>query len=485
MRINVVIKSLGYLLIIIGGSMILPLLWALYYQEPDVNAFLISAPITIIIGFILYKLFPHTKGIRTREGFAIVSFGWIIAAIFGSLPFIISGTFTNFADAFFETLSGFTTTGASVLTDIESLPHGVLFWRSLTHWLGGMGIIVLFIAVLSSLGYGANQMFKAESPGPVAEKIKPRIKETAKILWLIYFSLSVLEIIFLYFSGMSLFDSMCHTFGTMATGGFSTKNASIGFYESPLTQWIIIIFMFMAGVNFSLYYFALKGKSLKSFWKNEEFMLYLYIILGSTLIISLNLIFKNWNDFLNIEKLIRTSAFQAISIVTTTGYATADFDKWPMISRTLLLMLMFVGGCAGSTGGSVKVGRYLVLLKASALELRRLIHPRAVQSLKINKKSTADEVLINIFQFFFIYIVIFFISSIIIAALDNLDLVTALTSVAATLGNIGPGLNAVGPTANYSQISNTGKYFLSFLMLLGRLELYTVLVLFLPSTWKK
>jgi trk system potassium uptake protein TrkH len=483
MRLNVVINALGYLLIILGGAMLLPLLWALYYNGPDIKAFIITSFITIITGLILLKLTPPTEGIRTREGFAIVSLGWLVASLFGSIPYMLAGTFDNYADAFFETMSGFTTTGASVLTNIEVLPHGILFWRSLTHWLGGMGIIVLFIAVLSNMGYGANQMFKAESPGPVTEKIKPRIAETAKILWLTYFILSVMEIILLWLSGMNLFDSMCHTFGTMATGGFSTKNASIGHYQNPVTQWIIIVFMFMAGANFSLYYFSLRGKSLKTFWRNEEFKLYTYISLGATFLLTVVLILSDGEKILNLEQVIRTSAFQAISIITTTGYATADFDKWPLIARISLFVLMFVGGCAGSTGGSVKVGRHLVLFKAAALELRRLIHPRAILSLKVNKKNTPDEILINILIFFFIYFVIFFIGAIIMAAM-GLDLITALTSVAATLGNVGPGLNKVGPTANYSFVPGFGKYFLSFLMILGRLELYTVLVLFLPSTWK-
>lgn len=481
MNYRSIISALGIVLIIIGCSMVLPLLWSLYYGDYDWSAFLITSISTIIIGFAAYKITGMKGEFRNKEAFAVVSLSWIIASAFGAVPYLLTGTFATFSEAFFETMSGFTTTGASVLTDIEVLPHGILFWRSLTHWLGGMGIIVLFVAVLSSLGVCGLQMFKAESPGPVAEKIKPRISETAKILWYTYVGLTIAETIILWIFGMPLFDALCHTFGTLATGGFSTKNASIGYYTNPLIHWVIIVFMFLSGANFALHYLALKGKDIKTFWKNGEFRLYLSITLLFISILTAVLIFTSELSF---GTSLRQAAFQVISIMTTTGYATADFDLWPYLGKTLLVLLMFVGGCSGSTGGSIKVGRILILLKQYRLEMQRAMHPRAIFNAKINGKSISSEMVINVQQFFFIYIAITAISVVIMSAM-GLDLISAFTAVAATIGNVGPGLGKVGPTQNYSFVPAIGKYYLSFLMLLGRLELYTVLVLFLPSFWKK
>lgn len=476
-----IFASLGVILMLLGASMLLPLFWSLYYGDQDWWVFIVTSTVTFLTGAVLYKFLGLEGGFNSREAYAVVSLSWLLASLFGAVPYLLSGTFMSFADAFFETMSGFTTTGASVLTDIERLPHGILFWRSLTHWLGGMGIIVLFVAVLSSLGVGGMQMFRAESPGPVAEKIKPRIRETAKILWYTYLTLTLAETLLLWVLGMPLFDALCHTFGTLATGGFSTKNASIGHYSSPLIHWVIIVFMFLSGANFALHYQAFRGRSLKAFWRNNEFRMYLYFVLLSIFLISGDLLINNRHG---LEKVLREASFQVVSIITTTGYATADFDKWPLLSQALLVTLMFVGGCAGSTGGSIKVGRLLVLLKQSYLELQRAIHPRAILNTKVDGKAFSQEILINIMQFFFIYIAIAAISIVFMAAL-GLDLVTAFTSVAATLGNVGPGLGGVGPTQNYYFVSAVGKYYLSLLMLLGRLELYTVLVLLAPSFWKK
>lgn len=472
---------MGIILVIIGASMIFPVLWSLYYGDHDWSAFLFTGAVTMIIGFIAYKEFGIKGDIHSKEAFLIVSLCWIIASAIGAVPYLLTGVFVNFADAFFETMSGFTTTGASVFSDVEVLPHGVLFWRSLTHWLGGMGIIVLFVAVLSSLGVCGLQMFKAESPGPVAEKIKPRISETAKILWYTYLALTVAETLILWVLGMSLFDALCHTFGTLATGGFSTKNASIGYYTNPLIPWVVTIFMFLSGANFALHYQAFKGKSLKAVWRNAEFRLYTTITLSFIVLITAVLISTTDQS---IEKSLRQAAFQVVSIMTTTGYATADFDIWPYLGRTLLVVLMFVGGCSGSTGGSIKVGRILIILKQYRVEIQRAMHPRAIMNAKIGGKPISSDVLINVQQFFFIYMAITAISVVIMSSL-GLDLITSFTSVAATLGNVGPGLNKVGPTLNYSFIPSFGKYYLSFLMLLGRLELYTVLVMFTPSFWKK
>lgn len=480
MNYKKVLYSLSIMLIIIGVSMILPLFWSLYYGDHDWSAFLLASTITIAVGYAGKRAGSLEGDIRAKEAFMIVSLSWLLASSFGAIPFLLSGTFTSYADAFFETMSGFTTTGASVLTDIEVLPHGVLFWRSLTHWLGGMGIIVLFVAILASFGMGGLQIFRAESPGPITEKIKPRISETAKILWKTYLIFTAIETILLWILGMTLFDALCHTFGTLATGGFSTKNASVGFYSNPLIHWVITFFMFLSGANFALYYLAFRGKSLKAFWRNSEFKLYAAFIVISTVLVS----FSIAGDYTSLEEILRKASFQVLSIITTTGYATADFDRWALLPQALLVALMFVGGCAGSTGGSIKVGRILLLLKQSKLELKRALHPRAILNNKIDGKTVSQDVVINVAQFFFIYMVIMVMGTILMAIL-GLDLLSAFTSVAATLGNIGPGLGLVGPTQNYSFVPTSGKLFLSFLMLLGRLELYTVLVLLMPSFWRK
>ncbi|MCR4442076.1 MAG: TrkH family potassium uptake protein [Peptococcaceae bacterium] len=481
MNYGMIIAALGAILMLIGGSMFLPLCWSLYYGDHDWPAFLLPGAVTFLTGLIAFRATGFKGSFQNREAFAVVSLSWLTASLFGAVPYLLSGTFTSFGDAFFETMSGFTTTGASVITDIEALPHGVLFWRSLTHWLGGMGIIVLFLALLSSLGVGGLQMFKAESPGPVAEKIKPRISETAKVLWYTYLVFTAAETVLLKLLGMPLFDALCHTFGTLATGGFSTKNASIGYYTNPLVHWVIILFMFLAGANFALHFHAFQKRSLRSFWKNSEFKLYALLVLVSVIAVTGHLTAAFDQP---VEASLRQAAFQVVSIMTTTGYATADFGSWPPFGKALLVILMFIGGCSGSTGGSIKVGRILFLLKQCRLELQKAMHPRAILTAKIDGKSIHNEVLINVLQFFFIYMAITGISTVLMAAL-GLDLVSAFTSVAATLGNVGPGLGSVGPACNYSFVPLPGKFYLAFLMLLGRLELYTVLVIFLPSFWKK
>jgi len=456
--------------------MVLPLGWAIYYGE-DVWPIVIPMVLATATGLGVFLAVRPEGEVRQREAFALVTIGWLVATLFGLIPYLLSGTFTSFADAFFETMSGFTTTGASVLTNIEAVSRSILFWRSLTHWLGGMGIIALFIAVLSQLGSGGMQVFKAEVPGPSAEKLKPRIKETAKILWLTYVIISLLEIITLWAAGLSLYDALIHTFGTMATGGFSSRNASIGAF-TPLVHWIIIVFMFFAGANFSLYYQAVKGKKLAAFWRNEEFRLYSYIILISSAFVYI--VLAGTGEDYPLTK----AFFQVVSITTTTGFATADFDQWSGFARGMLVFLMFVGGSAGSTGGSVKVGRILLLTKHSLVELRQLVRPRAVLSLKIDNKTVSHRIIINVFQFFVLYIFLSAGATLIILT-AGVDLITAFTAVAATLGNVGPGLEMVGPARNYSFFADGYKFFFSLLMLVGRLEIYTVLTLFIPSTWKR
>jgi len=399
MNIRLIINLMGKALILLGLFMILPLLWALYDRGPDRLAFIISIIITISCGLLIIWLVPEKGEIRYRESFVIVTVGWFLVSLFGSLPFLLSGVCTSFADAFFESVSGFTTTGATIFTDVETLPRGILFWRSLTLWLGGMGIIVFMVALLSQLGVGANRIFRAEIPG-IVTKIMPRISETAQILWLTYLVLTVLEMGLLWLLGMPLFDAICNSFGTIATGGVTIKNKSIGAYSEKSIQWVIILFMFLSGVNFALYYQALRGRSLKAFWRNEEFRLYTAIVMVATVIIAFNI-----RHLFSGEELIRTSLFQVISFINTTGYTTTDLNVWPYMAQAILITLMFIGGCSGSTSGSIKIGRILVLLKEGVVEIRKLIHPRAVISPKIEGKTISVELVNNIQQFFFLYII--------------------------------------------------------------------------------
>jgi trk system potassium uptake protein TrkH len=478
---KIIIQVMGLLLLIEGVFLGISALVSLIYKQYDFNALLITTIICFAIGF-SFKLLTRNaeKNIGKREGYIIVSLVWIIFSIFGALPFVISGAIPSYADAFFETISGFTTTGASILNDIESIPHGLLFWRSLTQWLGGMGIIVLSIAILPIFGIGGMQLFVAEVPGPTPDKLHPRIKETAKRLWGIYVLFTLAEVILLKLGGMNWFDAINHSFTTMATGGYSTKQASIAHFNSPFIHYVIIIFMFLAGTNFTLSYFALHFKFRKVF-KNEEFRYYLGFILFFTLIIAFTL----WHfDGFGLEKSFRDSAFQVVSIITTTGFATADYLQWTPFVIVMIFALMFFGGSAGSTGGSIKIVRITLLLKNSYQELKRIIHPNAIIPVRINGKSVPAPIISNILAFVVIYMLITIVSTALISALGY-DLETSLGAVAATLGNIGPGIGMVGPIENYAHFPDVGKWFLSFLMLIGRLELFTVLILFSPAFWKK
>ena len=452
--------------------------WAVYYGEDIIWKMLIASGITIFFGLLMSLIGGSNHELNYREGFAVVTLGWVTASFFGTLPFMLSGHFVSFADAFFETVSGFTTTGATILTNIEALPKSLLFWRSLTQWLGGMGIMALFLAVISGIGSRANQVFRAEVPGPVSDKISPRVKETARILWLTYVILSIILLILLYVLGMNLFDSFCHTFSTMATGGFSTKNDSIAYYNS-LIQWTIIIFMFIAGTNFSLHYLAYKNHSLKSYFKNREFILYsLIIIVGSGLAL------LGLNEIPVLEEKLRTSLFQIISILTTTGYATADYTKWAPVGQGIILVLMFIGGCAGSTAGGMKVGRYLIMLGRVKIEIKKMIHPKALIPVRFGDRILSDGLVINVLQFFFIYIFLIIIGIVIMSIL-GLDILSSFAAVVSCIGNVGPGFGSVGPTQNYAFVPDAGKYVLSVLMLLGRLEIYPILVLLFVEYWKK
>lgn len=481
MPYKVVLASISRVLLVVGIAMIIPLIWSIYFNDGTWMVFIYSMGITLSAGLVLYCLFP-LKDIRLRyiEGYLIVTCVWVAVVLFGTLPYIVSGTMT-FTDAVFETMSGFTTTGASILKDVEALPEGILMWRALTQWLGGMGIIVLFVALVAQFGPGANKIFGAEAPGPVVEKITPRISETAQQLWKFYMIFTLAQIILLIVAGMTPFDSMAHSFATIATGGFSTKNASIGYYlDNNFIQIIITFFMFLGGANFALYYLFWKRKTLKVFLDNEEFKLYIKVVLVATLLIIISLYhtLAEGQGFIPI-----TALFQVVSILTTTGFATVDYDVWPNVARNTMFLLLFVGGSIGSTAGGIKIGRFLILVKYTLAELLRFSHPRIIRGINVNNHPIDDKVVMNTFIFFFVYITIVGLGTLVMSEL-NLDLESALTSVLACLGVIGPGLGVVGPVMNYSEIHTVGKYFLTFLMLIGRLEIFTIMVLFYPRNWK-
>jgi trk system potassium uptake protein TrkH len=477
---KIVFNLLGALLIVEGFFMLTCISVALIYEE-QFSYMLISAVITSLCGTIIYL---STRGADVnfgkREGYLIVSLGWVLFSLFGSLPFIISHSIPDFCNAFFESISGFTTTGASILNDIESLPYHILFWRSMTQWLGGMGIIVMSLAILPILGVGGMQLFSAEVPGPTPDKIHPRVKETAKRLWVIYILFTLAEVILLLFGGMNLFDSICHGFTTMATGGYSPKQASIAFYDSAYIQYVITFFMFLAGTNFTLSYFALNGKFSKLF-KNEEFKFYIGFIIAATLLATITLF--NTQQ-LGLEKSFRSAVFQVVSIITTTGFVTTDYLQWHPFLIVMLFLLMFLGGSAGSTGGSIKVARIVIFIKNCYMELKRLVHPSAIVPVRLDTKSILPEILTNIMAFISVYILTFAVGVVFMAFLGN-NFETSFGAVAATLGNIGPGIGKVGPVENFAHLSHIAKWFLSFLMLIGRLELFTVLILLTPAFWRK
>ncbi|NOR74978.1 MAG: TrkH family potassium uptake protein [Draconibacterium sp.] len=481
MNIKIIIRVLGFLIFVEGIAMLLALAVSLIYGENDTNAFLISSGINLFIGGVIAWLTNGVnKDIGKREGFIIVALVWVVFSFFGSLPYILSGSIPSFTNAFFETISGFTTTGSSILSDIEALPHGILFWRSISQWLGGMGIIVLSLAILPVFGIGGMQLYVAEVPGPSPDKINPRIRQTAKTLWVIYLGFTVTEMLLLWVGGMSFFDSICHSFTTMATGGFSTKQASIAHWPSPFIHYVIVIFMFLAGTNFTLSYLALTGK-FNSAFKDEEFKYYGIFILIFTAIIFAGLLITSQ---LGIEHAFRNSLFQVVSIITTTGFATTDYLLWTPFLVILIFSLFFFGGSAGSTGGGIKIMRIVLLLKNSYYELRRMIHPHAIIPVRFNKHSVDSKTITNVLAFFMLYFMIFGLSTIIFTLIEP-DMESAMGAVATSLGNIGPGLGNVGPAENFLHVSPVGKWFLSFLMLLGRLELFTILVLFSPSFWKQ
>lgn len=496
MKLNfkIIFYFFGILLLFNGSFMFLSSILSFLYNDGITLSLILSGVIVSFLGLLSMLLTKkHSKEMNKREGYIVVAFGWIVMALSGTLPYIFSGSIPNFTNAFFETISGYTTTGSSILKDIESLPHGILFWRSLTHWIGGMGIIVLAIAILPLLGIGGMQLFAAEAPGPSTDKLHPRITDTAKRLWLIYFGYTAAETLFLNLAGMSFFDALNHSMSTLSTGGFSTKNNSISYWnDTPLIQYIIILFMFLAGTNFVLSYFGFK-RNFNKIFKDEEFKLYVKFILIFTAIavtficfdssISNSMVFSHPMIFGEIESSLRHGLFQVISIVTTTGFVTADFTAWTPFLLVFFFGLMFLGGSAGSTSGGVKVVRHLLLIRNGFMEFKRSLHPNAVVPVRYNSKTVSGDIVFNILGFFILYMLSFIIGALGFAII-GVDFESSIGVAASSLGNVGPALGEFGPANNFSEMSSAGKWWSSFLMLIGRLELFTVLILFTPFFWR-
>ncbi len=451
-----------------------------YHETAAANGLLASAVISLISAAFLWYFTRGKIDLGRRDGFGIATFGWLVVSAFGALPFLLSGVISDPVSAVFETMSGFTTTGASVLTDLEGLPKGILFWRAMTHFFGGMGVLVLCVAILPFLKVGGMQIYQAEVPGPTKDRLTPRISATAKLLWGAYVVFCGLETVLLMIGGMPLFDAWCHTCATMATGGFSPRTASVGAYDSLYFDVIIIVFMFLAGTNFALHLRLFRGKPL-AYFRDAEFRFYFLFWLAACLILTFSVWGKTYDS---LADSMQAAFFQGTSILTTTGFVTEDFNRWPGAARILLVLLMFVGGCAGSTGGGVKNIRIITGIKALLREISVYMRPDAVITIRIGGKNVKDNTVWNICVFLLIFVILFAAGSLVMTAFTP-DLGTAVSSVIACLGNIGPGLNAVGATENYAAIPNPGKILLIFFMLAGRLELYTVLVIFLPSFWRK
>jgi len=482
MRWPFVLSMVGILVVFLGLAMIFPLLCGLYYGDSSVQPILISMALSVIAGGILYLSLKkeNSSHISHREGMAIVTIAWMSVGLFGALPFYLGEVFPSFTDALFESISGFTTTGASVLTDIESVPKGFLFWRSFIQWLGGMGIIVLSVAILPFIGVGGMQLYKAEVPSPVPDKLKPRIRDTAKILWKVYLLITVTQVALLLFGGMTFFDSLCHTFTTMPTGGFSTKNTSVAHFDSAYFDMVIAFFMILAGINFSLHFQMIKGNTL-AFWKDSECRFFLRVIMLLTILVSIDIygeVYQTaWESF-------RFGFFQVVSILTTTGYATADYETWPGMSQIIIFFCMFLGASAGSTGGGMKCIRIMLCMKYCYKEIFLLIHPRAITHVKIGGKVIPEDVLRSVLAFVALYLGLFVICSILLAG-TGVDFLTSISAVASAIGNIGPGFGMVGPVENYALIPTSGKWILIWCMLIGRLEVYTVIILLVPEFWRK
>lgn len=480
MNIRLVLSLLGRAMMVEGVLLLPSVAVALLYRGNDVHALLVAALLVAALGFLLDKLSrPQNTNLRAREGLASVALIWVALSFFGGLPFYFHGAIPSLTDCFFETVSGFTTTGATILTDLEALPRGLLFWRSFTHWVGGMGVLVLSLALLPNMGARSGFLMKAESTGPTPGKLVPRIAHSSRILYKLYLALTALQLTALLLCGLDLYDALIHTFGSAGTGGFSNYALSVGHFQNPAVEMVLAVGMLMFGVNFSLY-FLLIGRQWKSVLRNEELRLYLGITLAATLMIAINI----WPSVGDVGTALRQSFFQVSTIITTTGYSTVNFDKWPEFSRWILVMLMLVGSCAGSTAGGIKMVRLNMLLKSVKNELRRAVHPKGVAVVKTEGRAVDEGVLGQVLVFFFAYLLVMFLA-ILIISLDGFDMVTNLTAALSALSNIGPGLNVVGPMGSFAEYSILSKWVLSACMLIGRLEIYPMLLLALPSMWRR
>ena len=478
MNYAIILYILGCVLKFESAFLLLPMLVGILYHESAAISYFAIAVICFILGFLLTRKKPGSSNLYTRDGFVAVSLSWIVMSIFGAIPFVLSGDIPSYVDALFETISGFTTTGASILNNVEILSHASLFWRSFSHWIGGMGVFVFIMAILPMMGGSTMNLMKAESPGPSVSKLVPHVKDTAKILYGIYIAISLCELVILCAFGMSLFDAVNTTFGTVGTGGFGFRNDSFASF-SPAIQNTVTVFMILSGINYSAYFFLLSGK-IKDMFKIEEVRWYLGIIFVSVFLITSNI----KDMYASVGEALRYAFFQVGSIITTTGFSTADFDLWPEMSKTILVILMFVGACAGSTGGGMKVSRLLILFKGIHKELSMLIHPRQVKKIRMDGHVVEHEVVRSTNVFLVIYFAVLMISTLLIS-INEFDFTTNFTAVVATLNNIGPGLEMVGPTRNFSIFSSFSKLVLMFDMLAGRLELFPMMILLLPTTWKR
>ncbi len=478
------IHVVGALLVFVSAALLVTAGVAALYADGDTRAFLWSSAVTLVVGITAFAFTKIEGEVTPAEGYAIVTLGWVSMAAGGALPFLFAGVVDSPWQALFESMSGFTTTGATVFSDIESLPHGILFWRSLTHWIGGMGIIVLAIAILPFLGVGGMQLFKAEVPGPTPDRLRPRITQTAKLLWYVYVGLTGIQVGLYILGGMGLFDAVNHAFATLATGGFSTKNASIAGFDSAYIHWVTIVFMFVAGVNFSLHFQAATGRI--AYLKDAEWRFFAYLVVGTGLAIAaVNFVQGEYSGAPGaLEAAVRDGLFQSTAIVTTTGFVSADFEAWALPAQGILFLLLFTGGMAGSTGGGVKALRVMLLLKHVRNELRKLLHPKAVLLVRVGHKVVREDIMAHVLGFVILYALLFMLGALVLTFF-GIDLLTALGASAATVGNVGPGLGEVGATDNYGWMSDGVLAFLSFLMLVGRLEIYTVLLLFSPALWKQ
>ena len=480
MNYNMISYVLGSLLRVEGILMSIPMVLAFVYGETAAQkAFLITVVVCLALGTLIRHKEPENKSIYGREGFVVVALSWIVMSLFGALPFYLSGAINGFINCFFETVSGFTTTGASILTEIEGLPMSILFWRSFTHWIGGMGILVFMLAILPMGDERSMYLMKAEAPGPMVSKLVPKVKSTAKLLYKIYIALTVIEMVLLLLGGMPLFDSVVNSFSTAGTGGFAILNSSIAGYNNAYYEYVITIFMLLFGVNFKLYYLMIL-RDFKSIWKNEELRYYVVIVVACIVLITGNI----YSMYPTFESAFRHAAFQVAAIVTTTGFATANFDLWPEFSKTLIFCLTILGACAGSTGGGIKVSRLIILLKLAYREIRHIVHPRSVNLIKLDGYKVEEDVVRGVTGYIVVYVLLL-LGSFILISFDNYDFTTSLTSVVTCLGNVGPGFAMVGPVENFSFFSGFSKLVLCFDMLVGRLEIFPIIMLFAPSIWRK